>query len=262
MKFEKVKIFYSRQYRRLKLNKLATSLYLLFFVLPVLLLILFNLDNLTMYMSKLAAKVLFDYYPSLNINIVADKVGILGQVFYVDLPGHYPSFNFVVLNIVAILIMLVVFNNFKSRGSIITIFFNIALGTHLINCLYFIFAQEFFPYTALEYSELYIKQQIGVWVVFTLLTGLSTSFFTGVNVLYKMLALIVTMLYSIVFGVVRYVLFLFILQKYSLLYMANMFFTFGPFFDFLYLVGIYALFINKVTNIYSSDKGREEWLWS
>ena len=44
--------------------------------------------------------------------------------------------------------------------------------------------------------------------------------------------------------------------------MALMFFVFGPFFDFLYLVGIYSIFINKMIELYESQAGKDEWLWS
>ena len=64
------------------------------------------------------------------------------------------------------------------------------------------------------------------------------------------------------FGIIRYILFLYILQRFSVLYMALMFFVFGPFFDFLYLVGIYSIFMNKMIELYESQAGKDEWLWS
>ena len=41
-----------------------------------------------------------------------------------------------------------------------------------------------------------------------------------------------------------------------------MFFAFGPFFDFLYLVGIYGFFMDKVIKFYESAKGKGAWRWS
>ena len=43
--------------------------------------------------------------------------------------------------------------------------------------------------------------------------------------------------------------------------MALMFFVFGPLFDFLYLVAIYSLLVNKMVKIYDSGEGREDWKW-
>ena len=60
----------------------------------------------------------------------------------------------------------------------------------------------------------------------------------------------------------RYTLFLYLLSRYSMLYMTVMYFTFGPMFDFLYLVMLYGLFINRMVNLYDSAKGKEEWEWS
>ena len=37
--------------------------------------------------------------------------------------------------------------------------------------------------------------------------------------------------------------------------------VFGPLFDFLYLVAIYSLLVNKMVKIYDSGEGREDWKW-
>ena len=44
--------------------------------------------------------------------------------------------------------------------------------------------------------------------------------------------------------------------------MALMFFVFGPLFDFLYLVGIYSIFANKMVKVYDKGERKGEWKWS
>jgi hypothetical protein len=44
--------------------------------------------------------------------------------------------------------------------------------------------------------------------------------------------------------------------------MALMFFSFGPFFDFLYLVYIYGLYVEKVISVSESQEGKGVWEWS
>ena len=80
--------------------------------------------------------------------------------------------------------------------------------------------------------------------------------------IYKLLTLLAIMLYSIVFGTVRYVIFIWLLYRFSVICMAFFYFMIGPMFDFLYLVMIYAVFVNRMIGVYDSRKGEEVWKWS
>ena len=84
----------------------------------------------------------------------------------------------------------------------------------------------------------------------------------SLGVIYKLLTLLAIMLYSIVFGTVRYVIFIWLLYRFSVIYMAFFYFMIGPMFDFLYLVMIYAVFVNRMIGVYDSRKGEEVWKWS
>lgn len=259
---EKKKIFYSRQYRRFKFNKVNILLYLLLFVTPILILLIKSIPNISSLMSFLGVKVLGRYFPGIPMQIVDSRIAIIGIVEYIDLPTVYPKIAFTFLNFIVVILLLTFVSTGKRKGNIVSIFFTIALSTHLINCIYFIFASNYFPYSAFQYSDLYIKQQVGIWVIFAILTGLITGFLGRKGLFYKIAMFIGTILYSLVFGIIRYILFLYILQRFSVLYMALMFFVFGPFFDFLYLVGIYSIFMNKMIELYESQAGKDEWLWS
>ena len=70
------------------------------------------------------------------------------------------------------------------------------------------------------------------------------------------MTLLAIMLYSIVFGTVR------LLYRFSVIYMAFFYFMIGPMFDFLYLVMIYAVFVNRMIGVYDSRKGKGVWKWS
>ena len=61
---------------------------------------------------------------------------------------------------------------------------------------------------------------------------------------------------------VRYVIFIWLLYRFSVIYMAFFYFMIGPMFDFLYLVMIYAVFVNRMIGVYDSRKGKEVWKWS
>lgn len=258
----KDKIFYSRQYRHLEFDKGKTIIYLLLVFIPAFIILLLNISNISRVMSYLGVKVLGRYFPGIPMQIVNSKIGFLGPVEYVDLPTIYPEISFTFINLIVTIGLLLFINIGRKRGKIASIFLTISLVTHLVNCIYFIFASNYFPYSTFQYSDLYMKQQIGIWVVFIILTGFLTASMGSKGLIYKIIAFLGTMTYSLVFGIIRYILFLYILQRFSVLYMSLMFFIFGPFFDFLYLVGIYSVFTNKMISLYESENGRDEWRWS
>jgi hypothetical protein len=68
-----------------------------------------------------------------------------------------------------------------------------------------------------------------------------------------------TVAYSILFATVRYAVFLYLLTRYSVIYMAAMFFALGPFIDFAYVVAIYALYLNRLA--VRMKRTPEAWQW-
>ena len=64
------------------------------------------------------------------------------------------------------------------------------------------------------------------------------------------------------FGSVRYIVFVLGLNFLSNLFMAPVYFMFGIFLDFLYIVAIYAVYVRKVSDVYSKRKEQGRWSWS
>lgn len=237
-------------------------MYLCVLLLPALVLFVLNLNNITAFLCACAAEVLGQLFPGIPIYIVETDFEPLGTISMMDLPTVYPEIGFVLLNFLAMLGIILLLCSGKRRGKPLSIYFTLGLLIHMINCIYFIFAPNYFPYTAFDYSGLYMKQQVGIWITFFILSALMVVFMGNKGLIAKTLTFVCIMAYSFVFGAVRYIVFLYMIQKFSILYMAMMFFILGPFFDFLYLVAIYGIFVNKMVKLYDSDKGREEWQWS
>lgn len=258
---EKKIIYYARTYRHLKSNFVKNIIYMLLLVLPCLVLLILNLQNLTGFISETGVKILGRVFPGIPMYIDVDEFSILGMIEYIDMPTVYPDFPFVLLNLGIVLVMIFLLGSGKRKGTPLTIYFMLSIITHVVNCVYFIFAANHFPYLASQYSNLYMKQQIGIWLTFIVMSGMVTCIVGSRGYLYKAITFFAIIGYSLLFGSVRYILFLYLLQQFSILYMALMFFVFGPLFDFLYLVSIYSIFINKMVKIYNHGKGREDWLW-
>lgn len=258
----KSRIYYARTYRKLKSGGWKGVLFVCILVIPALFLLLWKCPEITRGMSWLAVRLLCDRFRGLQIQIVESKFPVIGKISMVELPTVYPNMMEIIVNLLVMTGLVIFACTGKRKGKPVSIFSLIVLVTHLINCVYFLFGSNYFPYTAYQYSDLYMKQQIGIWMFFIILAGCTIGFMGNRGILYKILAFWGTLLYSGIFGVARYVFFLYILERFSIFYMALLFFVFGPFFDFLYLVGIYALYINKMEKIYDSGDGREEWAWS
>lgn len=258
---EKQRIYYVRTYRHLRQHGVKSILYMLLLVLPCLVLTALNIQNITRFISELGVNILGKMFPGIPMTISHSEFSILGYIEYIDMPTVYPGILLVALNLLVTLGLVILLGTGKRTGKPVAIFLLLCALIHTINCVYFIFAPNHFPYRAFQFSDLYIKQQIGIWLVFIVLSGLVTGFMGNRGFVYKIIAFLSIMAYSFVFGTVRYILFLYLLQRFSILYMAIMYFVFGPLFDFLYLVAIYAIFVNKMTKIYDEGTGREEWEW-
>lgn len=259
---EKKKIYYARTYRRIRMNLRKSFLYLFLLVVPGLVGFIMNIGRITSLLATLTVEVLGRLFPGTAMQIGQDTYSVFGRISYVEMPTVYPDHTLVCINLVLTLGIILVLATGKRKGKPFAIFSMLSLLIHLINCIYFLFASDHFPYTFSDYSNLYLKQEIGIWIMFILLSGLVTCFLGDIGWRYKILAFFGINLYALLFGMVRYILFAYLLRRFSILYMALMFFVVGPLFDFSYFVTIYGVFVNKMIKLYESGKGREEWEWA
>lgn len=259
---EKKYIYYARTYRHLQYSPWKNTLFLCLLVVPSLVMFILYMDDITSFLSILAASILGKIFPGIPLNLSVSEFSFLGVIKFLDLPTVYPNLSFVFINFLVSLAIILFLVTGKRLGNSISIYLLMGFFVHLINCLYFIFSPTYFPYSAFDYSSLYMKQQVGIWITFIVLTAMFVSFMGRLGIITKLITFIGIMLYSFVFGAVRYIVFLYLIEKYSILYMAPMFFVLGPLFDFLYMVSIYGFFIDKMIKLYDSNEGREEWQWS
>ena len=123
------------------------------------------------------------------------------------------------------------------------------------------FFPEYFPYTLVNYSELYIEQQIAIWLCIAGIAGFAISLIFS-SFLAKLIAFIVTMLYSGIYGIARYVIYLLVLHFFSSIYMATLFFTLGMLFDFLQMVFVYILYVQYASKNFGTQKRGTLWKWA
>lgn len=249
-------IRYARTYRYLMLSKVRTAGLVFLVVLPASCFWAFFSPEITGALAYISKDIL-----ETGLGTGSFTIGMinfsLGDISYLLTEGIMPDILFSLGNFLVTLIILFILTFFlKIRP--ITIFIYIALLVHLCSCLFFIFFPELFPYTLAEYSELYMKQQMGIFICMTFVMGCVTSFLP-IAPWKVILAVLGCGIYSFVFAVVRYTTFLFLMKEFSVLYMACMFFTFGPLIDFLYLVSIYSLVADHTSGMLAKDVGVWKW---
>jgi len=144
-------------------------------------------------------------------------------------------------------------------GKNAAIYFLYLAAINLVSSLFFVLSIAEFPYSALIFSELYVKSEISIWLFIPFILGLAILLLPA-SIFPKMMLIILTLLYSIIVGTLRYILFLYIISKFSILYMALLYFAFGPLIDFIYIVGIFAYYNARLAK--SLQASNTAWKWS
>lgn len=256
-------IHLARVYRRLKVDRVTQNIYLFLWVLPCLLLLLFSCTQISLWVTVAVEYLLKGFVPQEAIGRgYSEFLPYFGGVYFIQLPDAYPNVMFIAVNIIVATILLWICFTGERAGHPLSIYCAIGLFVHLVSCVVFFFATDYFSWSVNDYSELYMKQQIGIWILFLLVSGLITAFLGIGNIFRRILAFLVIMAYSFIFGTLRYLIFMYIVSEISMLYMAVLFFILGPFFDFLYLVFIYGLYVERIVESSHADEGMEAWQWS
>jgi hypothetical protein len=220
------------------------------------LMVLFH-SELTAWISILVKTALAAHAPSWPIDII-EKPFLWHEMSFVSIPGKNPSLLTILVNGILSLVMILLLLRAR-KGKNIAIYFVFLFGFNLASSIFFLAFPDAFPYTATEFSELYMKSQISMWLFIPFILGMAFLPLPG-SLITKILLILATLSYSVGFCTLRYIIFLFIIHEFSVIYMALLFFAFGPLIDFVYIVGFYSIFNRRLA---MKLKGSETvWKWS
>jgi hypothetical protein len=251
-------IYYHRAYRKITGSGWLFLVELVVITLPLSILVLFAYPYITEQMSRITQAVLSSYYLPGTVKVIVQSF-ILGNVSIVSVPGTNPSALVSFVNFV-ISLVLIVFLPYTKRGRNIAIYIVFLAVINLVSALFFTLSPSEFPYTATEFSELYIKTEISMWLFIPLILGMAFLPLPA-SILPKLLLIVFALVYSVIFGTLRYTIFLFIISKFSVIYMALLFFAFGPLIDFVYIVGIYCFYTSKLAKKLKGSETVWKWLY-
>jgi hypothetical protein len=253
----KSQIYYHRAHRKISFS--WTTLFIEFFLfIPVCWLLI-----ITVYpsLTRLASQFLLEWGAPLHpvsTSSLTEKAFMFGNVATPDIPGRYPTPQLTYA--VFILSVLVIFLVTKIRiPKPVAIWVIFVCLVNLVSALFFTFFPAYFPYTVQQFSELFIKTEITIWLFVPVVMEASLLPLPSSKIT-KFLAVLFSLLYAMAFGVVRYVLFVQILVKFSYIFMTVLFFCFGPFIDFIVVVGVYSFYVSLISKKINQDL--RVWNWS
>jgi hypothetical protein len=258
----KSNMHFARHYKHLLPDYKMMGAYFFLFILPMSIIFLFNYSRLSKWISFIVSNTLSYIIPNAEIGMrTAEFIPYFGDFTYVILPSNAPTIKFAIINAIITIFFMIFFWMIDYKFKPLVIFLNFTLFYHLFTCGYVILTKGQFPYLLTEYSDLYMKQQLGIWLSFIIIAGLVAGYISHSGYS-KYLMLISVLTYSLVFGVIRYIVFLALLYKFSSLFMTILFFGFGPFIDFLYLVSIYSIYMSHLTKLFGDGERGGTWHWA
>ena len=120
------------------------------------------------------------------------------------------------------------------------------------------FAGERFPYTALDFANVWIRAEFVVWLIIPLLLAIilgTLPLDPAITLLYSTM----TLLYAFWFSAIRLTLFLAFFHYAGLIWLPLVYFLGGFLLDFLYIVSYYSMAVSRTTRILRQR--REMWRW-
>lgn len=252
-------IYYHRSYRKIAGTRWALLFQFLLATVPLIVLILIFYPDLTKLMSITAEKILSSSFVPGALEIVHQKFLLNNKnIFLLTAPESYPS---ILNSFISSLVMLGVsflLQRMKIDKNIV-IFATFLVAIHLISSVFFTLVPYMFPFTFKDFVELYIKTIICIWLSIPCIVSMAIIPLPA-SYVPKLFLIIFTLIYSFIFATLRYAIFIYILSKFSFIYMALLFFAVGPLVDFIYIVAIYAVYTTYLAQKLKSNEMVWKWL--
>lgn len=187
-----------------------------------------------------------------------EQVFVFGRITIPQIPGRYPSPQLTFAVFISSLCLILLATRIRMPRPVALWIIFISL-VNLVSVMFFTFLPAYFPYTIQDFSNLFMKTEISIWLFVPVIMEASLLPLPS-SIISKFMTILFSVLYAITFGVVRYVLFVEILVRFSYIFMAVLFFCFGPFIDFIVVVGVYSFYVSSISKKINRDL--KVWNWS
>jgi len=242
-----------RSYRKLKVNKPL-------FMTEILLYMLFSLAAVYFYVTYLFNGFTNYFYERLkdaNIDASLSVVNIYGfDLKMIDLPFIHTQPFLLFLILVAMILLFFILKKQRILPYNIAMWLNFFVLIFIVFVLYFIFAAESFPYSFIQYFELYHTAHIGL-MLFSFFITILAVVLTPATYGMKAVTVVVMVVYYMVYSLIRYAFTVLLASQVSIVMAPIMFFTL--YLDFIFFVSIYSYFLYK--SAVRFQRKDQEWKW-
>ena len=242
----KDKIYCHRAYRRIYFSgKTGNLLRFAALCVPFILIVIVFASDMTFFMSA-AAKDIFTYLSGVHTDITVKEISVFGKMYLVDFMGKYPkpgsSAGLCAVCIAGIWLLAKI----KRVPRSITLYASFVLMITAASAAIFLLFPDSFPYNVMRFSDFYLATEIGIWIIIPIVMSISLILLPA-NIFEQYAVIASVLVYSVAFGFIRYVLFLYLLHKFSYIFMATMFIAFDPPLDTVYIVSIYSVYASIIS---------------
>ena len=254
---QKSQIYFHRAHRKISFSWRTLFIEFFLFIPVCWTMILCIYPSMTRFVSHLLVERNASIHPP-STPALTEKAFVLGSITTPQISGRYPSpeLTFVVFILSLLCILIATRTRIPKPIAVWVIFICLV---NLVSALFFTFLSAYFPYTIHHFSELFMRTEIAIWLFIPVIMEVSLLPLPSSKIT-KFIAILFSLLYAVTFGLVRYVLFVEILSRFSYIFMAVLFFCFGPFIDFIVVVGFYSFYVSLVSKKINQDLG--VWNWS
>jgi hypothetical protein len=255
----KERIYYHRAYKKLARIRRGPALVLFLFVALLDACIAYWHEILLERFVAVVAKILAWCGISTTVTTWTFLPSWVTRMPVLDAEGAFPSRRFALAAFVISVLLVAVVPRIRPLPKPIRVYVVFLALLNAASAAFFVLAPQHFPYDVLDFSLLYMGTQFGIWLLLPVVMGVALAPIHAPTA-EKALIIVLTVCYAALFGAVRYASFLYLLDAITVLHMAAMFFALGPLIDFVYLVAIYAIYVNVVALRLGNKP--EIWRWS
>ncbi len=253
----KSQIYFHRAHRKISFSWKTLVIEFILFIPFCWLLILYAYPSITRLAGQFLVERTAPLHPAATLALTEQKF-LFGSITIPQIPGRYPTpqLTFAVFILSLCLVLLATRIRIPRPVAVWIIFVCLV---NLVSAIFFTFLPAYFPYTIQHFSALFMKTEISIWLFVPVIMEASFLPLPSSKIT-KFLTIFISLLYAIAFGVLRYVLFVEILVRFSYIFMAVLFFCFGPFIDFIAVVGIYSFYVSLISK--KINRNLKVWNWS
>jgi len=229
-----IKIVPHRSYRRLNIDKrlmLIEGFVLMLFILGIMYIFITSQFNMFI-------EFFYNQLQANSISSILTSVDIFGvDIKVVDMKFAYlqPLTNYIWA--LVLLLLYVITIKHKIFPYNVSMWFNFFIVLMLIFVTYFIFFSKYFPYTLVEFSELYITAVLG-FIFFCSVIMMIILLMVPFQFLIKLLIFGMTLVYFMLFSLIRFGLTVLLVSQVSVVFAPMMFFTL--YLDFFFFISVYS----------------------